>query len=406
MKKKKDILFLCQFFYPEYVSSATLPYDTAVALERAGFSVDVLCGYPKEYNNGINVKKRENASGINIRRVNYFKLKRSNFFGRLINYFSFTAAIFCKFFILRRYKYIVVYSNPPILPLVAYYAKKIWKTRFVFVAYDIYPELALKTGSISENGFISKLMKFINLRVYSEVDCVITLSSEMKMFLEKNRNIIPDNISVIPNWYEDLSDKYKEVSKNNIFAEKYAGKFVVSYLGNMGICQDMDTIIECIRMLKEYHNIQFIFAGHGNKIGYLKKTVANESLENVDIYDFLHGNDYHDALSISDCSIVSLEKGVTGLCSPSKAYGYMMAGNALIAIMDDSDIVSEIRDNCLGCAIKNGESDRMADFILRASLNRNEVNQMKKSSIEVFKKKYTKQNCIAMYVDLFSKLID
>ena len=29
MKKKKDILFLCQYFYPEYVSSATLPFDTA-----------------------------------------------------------------------------------------------------------------------------------------------------------------------------------------------------------------------------------------------------------------------------------------------------------------------------------------------------------------------------------------
>ena len=52
MGKKRDILFLCQFFYPEYISSAQLPYDTVMALSKAGFSVDVLCGYPREYLDG------------------------------------------------------------------------------------------------------------------------------------------------------------------------------------------------------------------------------------------------------------------------------------------------------------------------------------------------------------------
>ena len=47
---KKNVLLLCQYFYPEYISSATLPYDTAEALVKAGFSVGALCGYPREYN--------------------------------------------------------------------------------------------------------------------------------------------------------------------------------------------------------------------------------------------------------------------------------------------------------------------------------------------------------------------
>ena len=42
MKKKKDILFACQFFYPEYISSAQLPFDTAKALKAAGYpSLDI-----------------------------------------------------------------------------------------------------------------------------------------------------------------------------------------------------------------------------------------------------------------------------------------------------------------------------------------------------------------------------
>ena len=63
---KKDVLFLCQFFYPEYVSSATLPYDTAVALKNAGLSVDALCGYPKEYAREADLPTKETVEGIGI----------------------------------------------------------------------------------------------------------------------------------------------------------------------------------------------------------------------------------------------------------------------------------------------------------------------------------------------------
>ena len=38
-KNKKDILFLCQFFYPEHNSSATLPFDLASGLANEGFAV-------------------------------------------------------------------------------------------------------------------------------------------------------------------------------------------------------------------------------------------------------------------------------------------------------------------------------------------------------------------------------
>ena len=49
---KKDVLFLCQFFYPETVSSATLPFDTAASLCKQGFSVGacLLLGFEASIN--------------------------------------------------------------------------------------------------------------------------------------------------------------------------------------------------------------------------------------------------------------------------------------------------------------------------------------------------------------------
>ncbi len=66
---KRDILFMCQFFYPEHNSSATLPFDTAKFLASRGFTVDALCGYPKEYNFDGEVPLEETVDGVNIRRV-------------------------------------------------------------------------------------------------------------------------------------------------------------------------------------------------------------------------------------------------------------------------------------------------------------------------------------------------
>ena len=85
-----DILFLCQFFYPEVVSSATLPFDTAKHLASQNFKVGALCGYPKEYSTEQNVIKRETVSNVDIKRIKYLQFSRKSTLGRLVNYFSFT----------------------------------------------------------------------------------------------------------------------------------------------------------------------------------------------------------------------------------------------------------------------------------------------------------------------------
>lgn len=90
---KRDILFLCQFFYPEYNSSATLPFDTASYLAQNGYSVGALCGYPREYNTSGEVPVRETKDGVSIHRLHYMQLNRRSKLGRLINYFSFTLSV-------------------------------------------------------------------------------------------------------------------------------------------------------------------------------------------------------------------------------------------------------------------------------------------------------------------------
>lgn len=410
MNKKKDVLFLCQYFYPEYVSSATLPYDTAVALSQAGFSVGALCGYPKEYSLSEKVALRETYKNIEITRLKYVQLRRKNIIGRLINYFSFTMSVILRFRQLKKYKMVVVYSNPPILPVIPALANKFFKTKLIFVCYDIYPEMAHITNSISERSIISKLMKKANKIIFNRVTKVVALSNEMKSYLLEHRpSLTDDQIEVIPNWFEDKGKSNRSMAlKNNLLMNiKEKDNLVVSYFGNMGICQDLDTIIDAIKELKDDTRIKFLFAGHGNKMVKLKEIVLKENLKSVTIFDFLHGQDFQDALNISDCFLVSLAEGLTGLAVPSKTYSYMMAGKPVIAIMgENSDIARNLVDNKAGYSIQVGERFKLVGAIKELQENESKRTSMGNNCRRVFLENYTTQHCTQKYVDMIKGILE
>ena len=127
-------------------------------------------------------------------------------------------------------------------------------------------------------------------------------------------------------------------------------------------------------------------------------------VENVKICKFLHGKDFRDALAISDCALVSLEKGATGLCVPSKTYSYMMQGIPLLAIMDEGDIVRDIEAGA-GRWVRNGESRELAEAIRAMRRDPQAHAAMRRKCRELYLKKYTTEICTEQYVSRFRQLL-
>lgn len=398
MGKKRDILFLCQFFYPEYISSAQLPYDTVMALSKAGFSVDVLCGYPREYLDGGQIPRTEQLGDVTIRRLRYIQMDRSGFLGRLVNYFSFTMMVLLRLFTMGRYQAVVVYSNPPVLPWVASWAKALFGTKLVFVAYDLYPEVATVTGTLRQGNLICRLMEHINKCVYRRCDQVVSLSSEQQAYILAHRPVTAEKVRVIPNW----DPERPEPPLANAPDKK--GTFLVSYFGNMGTMQDMQTILDAIRHLKGRQDIAFLFAGHGNKMDQLRQVVQDEGLSQVQIVPFLHGQAFQQALAASDCALVSLEKGATGLCVPSKTYCYMRHGIPLAAILDECDIVRDIQAGA-GLWVRSGEGSRLAQELAALAQDPQRRAAMAETCRSLYTQRYSAQLGTEAYCKLFRELL-
>ena len=408
MKKSKDIVFLCQFFYPEFVSSSLLPYQTAKRLVEEGLSVDVYCGYPKEYTHeNRKIKKKEIVDGINIYRKKYIQLGRNGFLSRLINYFSFTFVILLNLLKFRKYKIMYVYSNPPILPIVAILTNILFKTKIVFVAYDLYPEIGQRTGVIGNTGIIVWTMQFINRLLFSKATRVIALSQDMKEFIIKNRNISSDSVVVIPNWATE-NYNYKKTKINSDFQEiRQNYSVIVSYFGNMGTAQDLETLMNVVAD-KNMQNapVAFLFAGHGNKKEKISAFISENKLHNAYIFDYLNGDDFNDALFISDLFVVSLEKGVSGLAVPSKTYSYYQAEKPVVSIMGlDTDIAKEISKYQAGIAVNNGDSDRLTEFIISLVNQSSKINSLKENVKKLFINNYQKDKQLEKYVKLTKEIL-
>lgn len=401
---KKDILFLCQFFYPEYNSSATLPFDTAKYLAEHGFSVGALCGYPKEYNNDDNVPMKEIKDGVDIQRIKYIQLKRGSKIGRLINYFSFTFKAMLHIGKLKNYKSVIVYSNPPILPLVAVMANVLFKTKIVFVSYDVYPEVAYASKTLNPGSLISKVMNKLNHQLFKRVAKVISLTDEMKDFLLENRKeLTEDKVVTIPNWaHEKLIVPNKEAYDRFGYNEN---QFIVSYFGNMGTCQDMETLMESVEKLRNDENIKFLFVGHGNKVDSIREKIRKDQLKNIQLLDFLTGKDFEQAVAISSCCVVSLEKGLRGTCAPSKYYSYLQGGKPILGIVEEgSYLEEEITKEKLGYVTHNQNSDLLVKHIKHMSENKSECLEIGKRVTQVYMNNYDIEICLNKYVEVFINL--
>ena len=402
---KKDILFLCQFFHPEHNSSATLPFDTAKYLAEHGFVVDALCGYPKEYSDQDNIPLRETVDGVGIQRIRYIQMARGKRLSRLINYFSFTAIAFFHLCTIRKYKSIIVYSNPPVLSFVAVLANIMFKTKIVFVAYDVYPEVAFASGSLRQGSVIDRGMRWINHLMYKRASNVVALTDEMREFLIKNRpEIEPEKIVTIANWAHEKERKVEECAYERFgYTED---QFIVSYFGNMGTCQDMDTLMSAAEQLRDELRIQFLIVGHGNKKERVQQMINDKSLQNVQLLDFLIGDEFEQAVSIGSCSVVSLEKGLMGMCAPSKYYSYLQGGQPILAVVEEgSYLAKEVEREHIGKSIPIGDKLGLAKAILEMSKCMDETIAMGERAQALYKKLYTMDKGLQKYAEIMEHMI-
>lgn len=386
----KKILILSEFFYPDKSSTPKVLTELAEDLVNNGLEVEVICSN-HSYKGSLKLSKKETVNGIKISRINSSNFSRDSKPGRIINYMSFTANLFVKLLFSNKYDSILVVSNPPLIPFIAYLNKLIKNKPYYYLVHDVYPDIAVEVGAIKKDSMPYKLMNNINQLAIKNTEKLIVLGKDMKdIFLKKG--VEEQSIKIITNWskkYELSLDK----TDNAFYKEReLISTLNIVYTGNIGRFHDIETIIEIAKVAMEaLPNVRFIFVGDGFKRPELEYAIENGTT-NIIISNYQYDSSYLDVLSGADLFISTLSPRIKGLGVPSKTYSYLAAGKPVIAIMEKGTEIGDLVENeNLGIRADSMEVGKVIEFIKDISLDIIKLKAIEDKVKKVFLERYERQ---------------
>jgi glycosyltransferase involved in cell wall biosynthesis len=335
LKANAQLTVLTQFFPPDYAATGQLVEELTRSFCRNNIGVHVFTGQPGYAFDSQVAPKQEIVHGVRVYRSRTSRLWPRRIRGRAIG-----GVLYCirSFFKLLHPHYrkalLLVTTEPPYLPVVAYLMHWLFNQPYVCLLYDLYPDVAVTLGVVPESSMIVKFWRWLNRLTWRHAKAIVVLSPTMK---QRIVDICPEasgKIEVIHNWADP--NLIRPIPKTeNWFAHQHGldQVFTVLYSGNMGRCHDMDTIMAAAIELR-HEPVRFVFIGDGAKRRPCVELAQQQQLTNCLFLPYQPKQNLPFSLTACDLSLVSIDRDVEGLVAPSKFYGCLAAGRPIAAICE------------------------------------------------------------------------
>ena len=264
-----------------------------------------------------------------ITELEYRSLSRSNRFNKVVlrlkMYLLYPFYLILHGLLAKKGSVFVVTSNTffaPFLVRFVFFRKSI---KVVHVLYDLFPDALEVAGKLHSNSILYRLFGRVTSYTLANCDYTIYLGDFLKKHTEdrwgKARCSGVIDISTDLTLY---SDKFLSL--------KNTSKVIVHYGGQLGHLHDADTMISCIKFvlnsdIKE--NVKFNFYVSGSQASYLEQSLKGLGVE---ILSTIASSQWRNDIREFHVGLVSLSPGGASVCLPSKTYGMMTGGMAILAI--------------------------------------------------------------------------
>ena len=187
----------------------------------------------------------------------------------------------------------------------------------------------------------------------------------MRRRLIQGKGADPAKTVIIPDW-ADCSEIVPG-PKHNPFSLSHglADKFVVMHSGNLGLSQELATVVQAAASLQEFPDVQIVLVGEGVKKPALQEQARAAGLQNVRFLPYQPKEGLRDSFAAADVFVVSLKQGLAGYIVPSKLYGILAAGRPYVAaVEEDCEAAIIAKQYACGLTAKPGTPQDLADKIL------------------------------------------
>ena len=298
---------------------------------------------------------------------------------------------------------VVVAVSPPLtLGLTGAAIAKARKAKFVFNVQDVFPDIAVQLGSLS-NRYAIGGAGWLERRCYGLADAVTVLSEDLQENVAAKTSD-PTKVHTIPNFVD--AGSIAPADRANAYRREFdlIDKTVVMYAGNVGLSQSLEPLIDAASALAHDERLMFVINGQGAQRASLERRARG--LANVRFVDMQPAERLGEVLAAPDLHVMPLKKGLSSSSFPSKLYSILAAGRPLVAAVDRaSEIAALVERSGAGVVVDPEDAEALTKAIRRLVDDRDELIRMGDAGRRYIESHASPAVVALAYEELFETLI-
>ncbi|PYT57959.1 MAG: glycosyltransferase WbuB [Acidobacteria bacterium] len=260
------------------VENIPVPFDRRVwkeslSLQADEYEVTALCPRGRGYTKGHEV-----IDGVHI-----YRHPMPNDGNGLLGYlYEYSCALFWEFvyawwIYLRRGFHVIQGCNPPDNIFLVSLLFKLLGVKYIFDHHDANPELYL--SKYEKKDAFYKIQVWLEKMTYRFADVVMVTNNSYRDLAINRGGVAPEDVFVVRNG-PDLTT-FKAVAANP--ALKYGKPYLVGYVGNMGVQEGLDILLDAALHIKSLgrRDVHITCVGGGPALPELQQAVKEKSLQDM-----------------------------------------------------------------------------------------------------------------------------
>lgn len=327
------ILVVTQHYHPETMATGRRARELVEDFAAAGHAVTVLAGMPNHpTSRGPQFRRlpahERLAGGIELRRVPVLSGPSGAAARRLLTYATFAATSVLRGALARQRFDAVVAISPLPTGLAAAIIATAKRAPLVFDLQDVWPESAAIAG-VMRRGAAFKAIERLEKGLYRRAAAVTVITQGFKRRLV-DMGIDPAKVHFVPNGV-DVALFEQATAAGAATAHGLPDGFRIVFAGNMGLVQDLDTVLDAAKLLPTASDVSFVLVGDGVRRPHLESRIAAERIEHVHLIPSQPRDAIPGLMAAADASLVCLvDRPLFAITIPSKTYECMAAARPVL----------------------------------------------------------------------------
>jgi colanic acid biosynthesis glycosyl transferase WcaI len=356
MPARPRLLVLNQYYWPGVEATAYLLTELCESL-APDWDVTVVCGNTPRARPGTKI--RNGVRVVHLPSAAFGK----RFIGlRALNYLSFLLLAALQGASGRRPDVVLAMTDPPFIGAVAYAVARRFRSPFVLVTQDLFPETAAAVGRVRSPAVLRAIGALVGVGVRN-ADRVVAIGETMRRRLEA-KGAPPERIRVIPNWVDPGA--VRPASRDNEWAGEHGllGRFVVMHFGNLGFAHDLETLIRASTLLRDLDDLRVVIVGRGAREADLRALTRDVDADSVVFVEHQPRAIASLCISSADVHSIGLTRGLAGYVVPSRLYGVLAARRpVIVGAEEESETARLVHEVECGVVVPPGDPPALAGAI-------------------------------------------